>query len=251
MLSHWTPKSRTPFTAPKRNWALERKEERSSKVKQMYNWAVAMSYDAMILGNHDFDEGIDLLEYFSDDANNNPPHKLPFICANLEYPNDSPFFLGKKGLVPTYKVIAKSGVEIGVIGISEQANGDGDKAPNKDYHFPSTNDKNKLKTHPVNSEYIKVVISEVQKKSDFIVVLSHNRDYIDEKYTATLPIDKPLIIIGGHSHNVIPEKNKLTLPVDCYLIKSGLEGEYIGTTAITWNLVRRKIVKVKVENVLM
>jgi 2',3'-cyclic-nucleotide 2'-phosphodiesterase (5'-nucleotidase family) len=58
MLSHWTPKSRTPFAAPKRNWALERKEERGSKVNQMYNWAVGMNYDAMIFGNHDFDEGI-------------------------------------------------------------------------------------------------------------------------------------------------------------------------------------------------
>jgi len=151
-----------------------------------------------------------LLKYFIDDTDNHHPHKLPFICANLEYSSDSPFFLGKNGEVPSYKIITKSRVRFGIIGISEQANGDND--PNKDYHFSSKSEKKKLKAHPVNSEYIKDIISEVQKQSDLIVILSHNKDDIDEKYTVALHIDKPFIIIGGHSHNVIPEKKKLKLP---------------------------------------
>lgn len=242
MLSHWTPESPKPFTASNRDWALERKKERGSKIDQIYKWALRMKYDAMILGNHDFDEGIDLLKTFP---------KLPFICANLEYPSNSPFYLGKNGEVPLYKIITKNGVNIGIIGISEQADKD-KKDTNKDYHFPSKEDKKNLKAYPVNNKYIKEnLITEVQRQSDFIVILSHNKDEIDRKYVATLDIEKPFIIIGGHSHKVIPEKKKLSLPKGCYLIKSGKEGEYIGSTMITWDPASHKVTNVTVKNILM
>lgn len=235
MLSHWTPHSPKPFTAPDRGWALARKEKKDDKsINQMYNWASGMNYDAMIIGNHDFDGGIDLLKNFP---------KLPFICANLEYPTKTPFYLGKNGEIPPYKVILRNGVRVGIIGISEQAGNDPND-PNKDYHFPTSNDKKALTAHSVYNDTMKKVVDEVAKQSDFIILLSHNKDTVDRDSVAALKNDKICAIIGGHSHKILTEYNVKGKT----LIKSGVGGSNVGITTITWDTNNRKVKKVNVEN---
>ncbi len=236
MLSHWTPASRSPFTAPNRDWALARKEKQDEKsVDRMYNWASDMNYDAIIIGNHDFDGGIDLLKKFP---------KLPFICANLEYPNINPFYLGKNGQIPPYKVVyLKGGINVGIIGISEQAGSDPND-PNKDYHFPNQKDKNALTAHSVNNDTMKEYIYDLSKESDFIIILSHNKDDIDRKYVSSLKNDKICAIIGGHSHNTFTDPNVKGKT----LIKSGVEGSNVGCTMITWDTNKKKVIKVSVKN---
>lgn len=248
MLSHWAPQEIYPkaIVAPNRDWASARKinPRTPETIRKMFNWALGMGYDAMILGNHDFDEGLNLLKEFS---------KLPFICANLEYPKNSPFYLGKGGQIEHYTVIIRDGIRVGIIGISEQAGSEKKDHPNKDYHFPqppSPDNKDNLKAHPVNNTYVKGLIKELQPKSDFIIILSHNKDPIDEKHVAAL-IGKPfIIIVGGHSHNVI---NKTITKDDkkVYLIKSGVEGECVGKTTVTYDTVKGEIINVSVENIPM
>lgn len=236
MLSHWTPKSRAPFTEPNRDLALARKDKKDDKsINQMYSWASGINYDAMIIGNHDFDGGIDLLKNFP---------KLPFICANLEYPNKNPHYLGKNGQIPQYKIITlKDGVKIGIIGISEQSGNDPND-PNKDYHFPTPNDKKALTAHFVYNDTMKKLIDEVAKQSDFIILLSHNRDDVDRDSVAALKNDKICAIIGGHSHKILTDSNVKGKT----LIKSGVEGSNVGSTMITWDTEKQKVINVSIKN---
>lgn len=236
MLSHWTPESRPPFTAPDRGWALARKTKGDdASINQMYNWASGMNYNAMIIGNHDFDGGIGLLKNFP---------KLPFICANLRYPNKTPYYLGEKGEIHQYKIInLKNGVKIGIIGISEEPGSDPND-PNKDYHFPTSDDKKALTAYPVNNTIMKGIVETVAKDSDIIILLSHNKDTVDREYVADLKNDKICAIIGGHSHKILTEykvKGKT-------LIKSGVEGSNVGITTITWDTKKQKVVNIKVKN---
>lgn len=245
MLSHWTPKSRAPFTEPNRDWALARKENKDTKsINQMFNWASGMKYDAMIIGNHDFDGGIDLLKRFP---------KLPFICANLEYPSKNPFYLGKNGQIPLYKIVTlKNGIKVGIIGISEQADSDYPNDPNKDYHFPDSKDKKDLTAHPVYNDTMQKLVDKVAEQSDFIIILSHNKDSVDTDSVAALKVTdvegskrgKICAIIGGHSHEIRTEQNVKGKT----LIKSGVEGSNVGSTMVTWDTEKQEVVKVTVKN---
>lgn len=68
-----------------------------------------VGYDARVLGNHDFNYGLDYLSYYVDN------NKAPFINDNVLDAETNTPFLGQE-----YKVIEKAGIKIGVMGITTQ-----------------------------------------------------------------------------------------------------------------------------------
>jgi 5'-nucleotidase/UDP-sugar diphosphatase len=142
--------------------------------ESVMEWMNEMRFDAMVLGNHEFDFGQEVLKRRISEA------RFPILGANVE---------GLDPLTP-YVIKKVEGIRVGVIGIVTE-------------DVP-------LSTHPRNVAGLKFIspietvekyIKELKEKADVIVVLSHigypsDRD-LAEKVKG---ID---VIVGGHSHTKI------------------------------------------------
>ena len=130
-----------------------------------------MKFDAMALGNHEFDFGQDVLKQRMAEA------KFPMLAANVE---------GLSGLKP-YVIKTVGGIRIGIIGVVT-------------VETPTT-------THPDNVKGLTFVspeaacsryLDEVKKLADVVVILSHIGHEEDLRLASR--IQGVHAIIGGHSH---------------------------------------------------
>ncbi|WP_126425397.1 5'-nucleotidase C-terminal domain-containing protein [Brevibacillus marinus] len=109
-----------------------------------------MKYDAMVLGNHDFDFPVHVLERNARNA------VFPFLSANTLYQNQQPDFLRSS------MVKEVGGVKVGIIGV--------------------TDDDSNYYTHPKNVEGISFknhfqaaqeALDEVKDEADIVIALAH------------------------------------------------------------------------------
>ncbi|HMK50481.1 MAG TPA: 5'-nucleotidase C-terminal domain-containing protein [Thermodesulfovibrionales bacterium] len=131
----------------------------------------AMKFDAMVVGNHEFDFGQEILKKRISEAG------FAILGANVE---------GLTGLRP-FIVKEVGEIRVGIIGVVTE------DAP--------------VSTHPRNvgglifhkpSDSIRKYMDELRKKSDIIVVLSHE-GYVNDRDLAE-QIHNIGVIVGGHSH---------------------------------------------------
>jgi 5'-nucleotidase/UDP-sugar diphosphatase len=136
----------------------------------------AMKFDAMVVGNHEFDFGQDILKKRIAGA------EFPLIAANAE---------GVAGLKP-YMLKEINGLKIAVIGV--------------------VTDETPLTTHPKNvtglkfispEESLNTYVRELRPKADVIIVLSHLGHNADRALAEKVSgID---VIAGGHSHTRVEQ----------------------------------------------
>ncbi len=111
---------------------------------------MSMGYDAMAIGNHEFEYGAEILAWEKNRAS------FPVLAANLFYKDtDHPF-------APPHTVIERDGIRIGVIGVMGQ---DAATAIIPSYIAPLD------VTDPV--EAVRRSVSELRDEVDLIVVLTH------------------------------------------------------------------------------
>ena len=136
-----------------------------------------VGYDALTLGNHDFDHGQDVLKARAAEA------WFPFLAANImEETTGKP-----PAWVKPYIIKEVAGLRFGVIGLA--------------------NSGTPVISKPSNSQGLKFVrevdavrqvLPEVKDKSDLIVVLAHEGLDYDQRLAAEVPgID---VIVSGHTH---------------------------------------------------
>ena len=136
-----------------------------------------MGYDAMTIGNHEFDFDVDNMERIFKMAN------FPVVCAN--YNLDATVL---KDIVKPYVVLEKYGLRIGVFGLGTQPEGmiQANKCEGGVYEDPVR----------VSNEIAALLKDE--EGCDLVVCLSHLGIQMDEHLVAgTRNID---VILGGHSH---------------------------------------------------
>lgn len=144
-----------------------------------------MGYDAMAIGNHEFDNSGSILK------DQMKWSKFPFLSANIRYKKS-----GKRAFTPY--VIKKVGkYNVALVGlIAEDTPNKVLKKNVKDYKF--TNAVKELKS----------LMPELKKKAKFVIVLSHMGWYKDGKHGLNAPGDVTLAknvsgisaIVGGHTH---------------------------------------------------
>lgn len=146
-----------------------------------------MGYDAVTIGNHEFDFGLENMARMFRQA------KFPVVCANYDFKN-TPL----DGLVRPYVVIERSGVKVGVFGLSPQLEG---LVDNKNCEGVKYID-------PVEATFEIVKTLRNKEKCDVVVCLSHlgwdeSKDSGDKRLiSSTKGID---IVLGGHSHTYFKE----------------------------------------------
>ncbi len=169
-------------------------------------------YDMAVLGNHEFDKGISILEQVVDAA------KFPMLCANINFINNP----GLNNKIQPYLIKNYGGLKIGIIGIVT------------DDLKTLTGSSTKIEVYDdvlTTKKYVNLI----KDKVDFIIVLSHIGFWEDVKLAkAVNNID---LIIGGHSHTLLgtPFIVKHKSGNKTYIVQAGEHGQQIGKIELLFN----------------
>ena len=193
-----------------------------------------IGYDAMAVGNHEFDNPLEVLAQQAEWA------EFPFLAANI-------YKDGKRMFEP-YKIFNKDGVKIAVIGFTTE---DTAKLGNpefiKEVQFTDPKDEAKL------------VIAELKAKHnpDIIIAATHMGHYLDGNHGSNAPGDVALarsleegaldMIVGGHSQEPVcmegvNEAADFKPGDDCkpdqqngtYIVQAHEWGKYVGQADYTF-----------------
>ncbi len=182
----------------------------------------ALKYDAMAVGNHEFNYGLDVLRKAQKEAS------FPWLSANTRKAADgSPAF-------PEYIVKTVGGVKIGVLGLT---------TPNIPTWEPERNRPGLKWEDPVVTAKRLVPILRNVEKCDFVAVLIHSGPEVDlktlepdgtdaENRVAALARDVPGIdlLLTGHTHRKIPLTRLNGVP----LIQPGRWGEALARVDVAF-----------------
>ena len=176
-----------------------------------------MGYDAMTIGNHEFDFGLDNMARLFRMAD------FPVVCANYDVTGTV-----LEGLVKPYVVLNRDGMKIGVFGLSPKMEGlvQADKCEGVVYNAPIA----AAQEVPARLR--------AQEGCDVVICLSHlgfriKNEVCDEKLAAeTKGID---VILGGHSHTFM-EKPAFYLNAEgksVLVLHTGKSGIFVGELDLT------------------
>lgn len=148
----------------------------------------AMGYDAVTMGNHDFDNG--LAGFYKQ----LPYANFPVLCSNYDFSDTL-----LKGRTQPYKIFKKQGLKIGVFGIGIELKG---LVADKNYG-------NTLFMDPIAKANEIADLLKHDLNCDLIVCLSH----LGYKYASAKVSDQILakenrnidLIIGGHTHTFMDQ----------------------------------------------
>ena len=145
-----------------------------------------MRYDAVTIGNHEFDFGLDnMIRLFK-------MAQFPIVCSNYDFADTE-----LKDLVKPYVVLKRRGVKIGVFALCPPLEG-----------LVFTKNYGPLRfLDPVEVTNQMVDILRNQKKCDYVICLSHLgwqvSEYPDNRFIEqTRGVD---LVLGGHTHTYFDE----------------------------------------------
>lgn len=196
-----------------------------------YEGLNAIGYEAMVLGNHEFDFPLQVLSMQEKWAN------FPLISANVINKRT------QKELTKPYVMLDKQGLKVAVVGLTTEDTG---KLGNPDVT------ENVIFKDPIKTA--KETLAEINKteKPDVRIALTHMGWYLDGKHGSNAPGDVTMartldkgafdIIIGGHTHDTVcfDEKGqfrvKYTPSESCkpdfqngtWIMQAGEWGKYVG-----------------------
>lgn len=160
-----------------------------------------LKFDAMTIGNHEFDWGQELLQSWIKDSN------FPYLAANIL--KDGKYLPN----VYPYTIIERKGLKIAIIGVTTTETA-----------YIVKPDYVKDLTFVEPEKVLPSIIDEVREKgANLIIVLSHLGYDMDKKLAENVKgID---IIVGGHSHTVVTQP---TIVRGTLIVQAGYNGIYLG-----------------------
>jgi len=180
-----------------------------------------LGLDAVTLGNHEFDNGIEALALMLKKAS------FPIVCTNYDVSSTV-----LKKLVKPWLILKRGGLRIGVVGANIDLKG---KCMTSNYEGLVYLDP--LKTVDARAGWLKK-----HKKCDVVICLSH----LGLEYDNGKPDDVTLaekssnidVILGGHTHSFLKEPlKKQNLNGDTVLISQmGKGGVYLGRLDLLFEL---------------
>lgn len=176
-----------------------------------------LGYDAMTVGNHEFDDGPEVLRGFMDAVN------FPVLMSNADYSGEQ--MLATKLLKST--VIERGGEKLGLIGLTPQ---DTDElaSPGPNVHFIDP-------VPAVQGEVDRLTAAGVNK----IIVLSHSGYRVDQRVAAeTTGVD---VIVGGHSNTYLSNVSDRavgpypTMVNGVAIVQAYAYGKFLGELNVTFD----------------
>lgn len=172
-----------------------------------------MKYDAMTIGNHEFDFDVDNMARLFKMAD------FPVVCANYNLETTE-----LKDIVKPYVILDRFGLKIGVFGLGAKPEGliQANKCEGVVYEDPIR----------VSNEVAALL---KEKGCDLVICLSHLGIQMDKKLVGkTRNID---VILGGHSHTFMkgPQKYRNLDGKEVSLMHTGHSGVRVGRLDVTLN----------------
>lgn len=177
-----------------------------------------LGYDAVTLGNHEFDYGLEVLENVARLA------KFPIVSSNYDFSETK-----LNGLIEPFIVFNKGGVRIGVIGINIQPKG----------LIAASNYKGVKYLDPLETANSMAEMLRNKYKCDMVICISHLGHNSDLNMAeSTKGID---IIIGGHSHTFMkqPTLRKNIDDNDVLIFQTNGRGVYVGRIDVKLEKMKR------------
>ena len=185
----------------------------------------SMGYDAVAIGNHEFDNGPESLSQTINSALKSG--SIPQLCiANIIFSNkdDRDNNLAKlydDGVIAPYTIVKKSGLKIGIFSIV------GVDAINVTLNGDPLKFAKPIKTAKRTSKYLKQ-----KEEVDFVICLSHsgvvpgkNGNWEGEDFKMAKKCKYIDVIISGHSHTLL---NEVLWSNDIPIVQTGAFGIYVG-----------------------
>ncbi|MGM0365790.1 MAG: bifunctional metallophosphatase/5'-nucleotidase [Actinomycetota bacterium] len=177
-----------------------------------------IGYDAVTIGNHEYDYGTDNLAAYLQAAGYPSAHdRTAVLAANTAVPAGHP--LTDLGLFQdTHLIKLENGLTVGLFGIM------GEKAEAVTYsHEPAVfSDR-----HPAASN----AVAHLQKQgADIIVALTHSG--VDEDRALAKAVPGIHVIIGGHSHTELHEP---VVENDTVIVQTGTRLHYLGVLELAYD----------------
>ncbi|SPJ23640.1 bifunctional metallophosphatase/5'-nucleotidase [Palleronia abyssalis] len=176
----------------------------------------ALGYDGMTVGNHEFDDGPEVLQGFAQSI------EFPILMSNADVSNE-PLL---DGVIEKSTVIEKNGERIGLIGLTPQDTDElASPGPNVTFSDPVA---------AVQAEVDRLTEEGVNK----IVVLSHSSYRVDQRVAEeTTGVD---VIVGGHSNTLLGDMEGAegpypTMVGDTAIVQAYAYGKYLGELNVTFD----------------
>jgi 5'-nucleotidase len=171
-----------------------------------------MKYDAVTLGNHEFDNGIDTLAVILQNA------KFPIVSSNYDVKN-TPL----KDFVEPYLVLKRFGLRIGIMALNVQP-----KSLIIESNYRGMVYADPIKVANEMATYLKKI-----KKCDVVICLSHLGSDASAKEVNDFQLARETrnidVIIGGHSHTMLENATETNLDGRKVVIAQvGKSGLYLG-----------------------
>ena len=153
-----------------------------------------MGYDAAIMGNHDFDAGMDnFVEQLTEHG------KFPILMCNYAFERTP-----MESVYQPYKIFKKGGLKIGVTGVGIELTG----------LVPGSLFGNTVYLDPIEHANKVCNMLKNEKKCDLVICLSHLGDKYDDNKVSDEVFAKQCenidLIIGGHTHRFFEKPREYT-----------------------------------------
>ena len=175
-----------------------------------------LGYDAMTVGNHEFDDGPEVLRGLIDAVD------FPVLMSNADISGEELL----SGAIEKSTIIERGGERIGLIGLTPQNTNElASPGPNVIFSAPA---------EAVQAEVDRLEAEGVNK----IIVLSHSGYNVDIAIAqATTGVD---VIVGGHSHTLLGDFEDAAGPYptmvgDTAIVQARSYGKYLGELNVTFD----------------
>jgi len=175
-----------------------------------------LGYDAMTVGNHEFDDGPEVLRGLIDAVD------FPVLMSNADISGEELL----SGAIEKSTIIERGGERIGLIGLTPQNTNElASPGPNVIFTAPA---------EAVQAEVDRLEAEGVNK----IIVLSHSGYNVDIAIAqATTGVD---VIVGGHSHTLLGDFEDAAGPYptmvgDTAIVQARSYGKYLGELNVTFD----------------
>lgn len=176
-----------------------------------------MGYDAVTLGNHEFDNGVDTLAAVLKDA------QFAVLSANYDVRN-TPL----EGIVQPYTILTRAGVRVGILGVGVDPTG----------LIAERNFAPVRYLDPIAS--VQHVASELKNRyhCDVIICISHlGTEHANAQRVSDVQLAKATryidVIVGGHTHQIVTNRYEQNLDgKDVLLTQMGKSGARIGKISL-------------------
>lgn len=191
----------------------------------------AIGYDAMTLGNHEFDKPLDQLKKQMEMAS------FPFLCANIKY---------KDGSLITKPYIIKTmpdGFKVGILGLTTST-------------LPDIGSPKIVGQLIIEDEVeaAKRYLPELKEQCDYLIALTHMGIYGEDEGSMKLAreISDFDLIIDGHSHTLL-KKPITKIDNGSYnitpIVQAGQWGSFLGVAEVTFENGKSELTNWKAEAV--